>query len=371
MNSTTEALCLNDYRHDPALRLSSFAWHCFGLLAVAFGVPGHILQIILLFKKNNQKDATSLYFIGISICELVFLAGLFWLWCVNMSFTHLDPRYVLSCGVFYSVVNGSTALSNIYLASLSMDRSVMILSPMSYRLRITRSHVISRLIIIAILMIIFLTPHHFYFSYNQSSTVFFCEFSPQVNQRHIRLWVFIHAIVFVSIPSLIVCLSSFLLLYNRCQHKRLSQTTQSLSARRMEQRSILIVFISLAMFFTIVPACMLQIFVVQNRLSSRDAHCSLRWKHYKILMNIFLILSSINYASKFYVNLAISTTFRQSFLQLIGRPPVQTTKLSPLLQENELKSKNNRDHYHMVNNSTRDGKDNKAHQEPFENTPDL
>ena len=371
MNNTTEALCSNDYRHDPALRLSSFAWHCFGLLAVAFGVPGHVLQIILLFKKNNQKDAASLYFIAISICELVFLAGLFWLWCVNMSFTQVDPRHILSCGVFYSVVNGSTALSNIYLASMSMDRSIMILSPMSYRLRVTRSHVISRVIIIAILMIIFLTPHHFYFSYDQSSTVFYCEFSSHVDQRHIHLWAFIHAIVFVSIPSLIVCLSSFLLLYNRCQHKRLSQTTQSLSARRMEQRSILIVFISLAMFFTIVPGCMLQIVVVQNRLSSHDAHCSLRWKHYKILMNVFLTLSSINYASKFYIHLAISTTFRQSFLQLIGRRPVQTKKLSPLLQGTVLNTKKNLDHYNMVSNSRHDGEDNKAHQEPFGNTTDL
>lgn len=371
MNSTMEALCSNDYRHDPALRLSSFTWHCFGLLAVVFGVPGHILQIILFSKKNNQKDATSLYFIAIAICELVFLAGLFWLWCVNMSFTQLDPRHVLSCGVFYSVVNGSSALSNIYLASLSMDRSVMILSPMSYRLRITRSHVISRVIIIGILMILFLTPHHFYFFYNQSSTVFFCEFSTSVDQRHIHLWAFIHAIVFVSIPSLIVCLSSFLLLYNRCQHKRLSQTTQSLSARRMEQRSILIVFISLAMFFTIVPACMLQIFAIHNRLSSHDAHCARRWKHYKILMNVFLILSSINYASKFYVNLAISTAYRQSFLQLIGRRPVQAKKLKPLLQKNELNAKNNLDHYSTINNSTRDGKDNTPHQEPFGNTPDF
>ena len=259
MNNTTEEICLHDYRHDQAIRASSIIWHSFGLLAFVFGIPGHILQIILLSKKNNHKEATSFYFFAIAFCELVFLASLFWLWCLTMSIISLDPREVVSCGVFYSVLNGSAALSNVYLASASIDRSFMILSPMSYRLRITRSHVISRLIIIALVMMLFLTPHHFYYSYNPKSTMFLCEFSSSVDRRQIRLWAFTHAIFFVSIPSLIVCLSSFLLLHNRCQHKRLNPTTQSLTARRIEQRSILFVFISLAMFFTIVPACMLKV----------------------------------------------------------------------------------------------------------------
>jgi hypothetical protein len=229
----------------------------------------------------------------------------------------MDPREIISCGIFYGIFIGSTALSNLYLASMSIDRSLMILCPGRYRLLVTRPYVISRIIFIGLLIILLLIPHHFYLYYDPKSTLFLCEFNSSVHHRRIRLWSLIHAVLFVSIPSLVVCISSFILLHNRCQHNRTYKKSLSLSARRMHRRSILIVMFSLTVFLCLLPTCILEIFIVHDRLFHHDMYCSIRWKIYKILLNCYLAFTSIYYSSKFYIHLAISVSFRKSFVQLI------------------------------------------------------
>ncbi len=232
-----------------------------------------------------------------------------------MSFIKLDPRHVLSCGVFYTILIGSTTLSNLYLASLSIDRTIMILRPTQYRIIVTRSHVKLRLILIYIIIVILLIPHYFY--YEPRTTLFLCDFQSSVIHRKIRLWSYIHAILFVSIPSLIVCISGCILLHNRCKHKRIYKQTLSKNARRMHRRSIFIFFITLWIFLSLLPLCILEIFIVYDGYFNYDRYCSIRWKIYKILLNCFITLSLINYSMKFYVHLIMSPAFRKNFIQFI------------------------------------------------------
>jgi hypothetical protein len=247
----------------------------------------------------------------------LFSIGIFWLWSANMSFIRIDPREVLSCGIFYNILLGSTTLSNLFLASFSIDRSVMIVYPARYRSIVTQSRIILRLILITIIVIFLLIPRHFYFRYNSRTTLFLCELYPSADRRRIRLWTLMHATLFVSVPSLIICICWGILLHNRCKHKRLHKNKLSASARRMHRRSILIFLVSLWFFLSLLATGILEIWMVHERFHDLDSQCSTRWKFYKILLNCLLTLLSISYSNKFYIHLIISTTARQILIQLI------------------------------------------------------
>ncbi|CAF0949909.1 unnamed protein product [Adineta steineri] len=316
-NNTTLEMCVGNVTYDRLFHISNSIWHVVGFFGVLFGIPGHILQIIISLNKTSRKEPTSLYSIAISVVETVFLLGLFWLWCVNMSLIKTDPREVLSCGIFYNIIVGSGSLSHLYLASLSIDRSIIILDPTRYRLIVTRSHVILRIVLITFIITLLLIPHHFYFHYVPRVTIFLCDFNPSLYYRRIRIWTFIHAILLVGIPSLIVCICSAILLHNRCKHKRIYKNNFSANARRMHRHSILLFVFSLGLFLSLLPGCLLEIFIVHDRFFYDTIYCSIRWKFYRILPNFFLTLSSITYSNKFYIHLTISTTFRNGFIQLI------------------------------------------------------
>jgi hypothetical protein len=224
---------------------------------------------------------------------------------------------------------------------MSIDRSIIILYPTRYRLIVTRSHVTQRLILIYIIVFIFLIPHHFYLFYKPKSTLFLCDFHSSVNHKQIYLWTFIHAILFVSIPSIIVCISAFILLHNRCQYKRIHKNNLSSNARRMHRQAIFIFFVSLGIFFTLLPSCILEIFIVYNRFSyHNNNYCLNRWKFYKILLNCFVTLLSINYSMKFYIHLIISTSFRKNFIQFISCKTNQNlSRSSPINNENKNKQR--------------------------------
>ncbi|CAF1306233.1 unnamed protein product [Adineta steineri] len=318
MNNTALEICPSILHYHNAVHISYIVWRSCGLLCIIFGIPGHLFSIIILSNKNNRKEPTSLYFLAIACCELIFLLGISWLWFVGMSIIKTDPRQILSCGLFYSILIGSTILSNLYLASMSIDRNFIILYPTRYRLIITRQHVLKRIVLIFLITILFMIPHHFYYYYNKNTTLFICEFHKFIDRWKIHIWPFIHAILFVSIPSIITCISSIMLLHNRRKHRRLTKNILGEKARRIERNSILIVFISLALAFTTLPIVILQIFIVHDRLFNHEIYCLTRWKTYKILLNWFLTLASFSYSCKFYIRLTISRTFRKEFLQLLN-----------------------------------------------------
>ena len=77
-NNTITEICILNSRSDQLVQITSIIWQIFGLLSVIFGIPGHVLQIILLSSnKTCRKEPTSLYYIAIAICEIVFLLGLY------------------------------------------------------------------------------------------------------------------------------------------------------------------------------------------------------------------------------------------------------------------------------------------------------
>jgi hypothetical protein len=219
----------------------------------------------------------------------------------------------------------------------------MILYPIRYRSIVTVSHVIIRILFITPIVLILLIPHHFYLTYEPKLTLFICDFRLSVDERHARLWALTHAILFVSIPSLIVCISSFILLHNRCKYKRTYKKNLSPTARRIHRHAIVIFFFSLGVFLCLLPSCILQVFIVYDRLFYHNDHCSKRWKVYRILLNCFLTLLAINYSIKFYIHLIVSTSFREHFIQFItckSRPNSSSRTNSENKNEQRLLSSN-------------------------------
>jgi F0F1-type ATP synthase membrane subunit c/vacuolar-type H+-ATPase subunit K len=76
-NNTLLEICVNSINYDKSLYISRIIWYVCGFIGVIVGIPGHIFQIIISSNKTNRKQLTSIYFISIAICELVFLLGLY------------------------------------------------------------------------------------------------------------------------------------------------------------------------------------------------------------------------------------------------------------------------------------------------------
>lgn len=70
MNNTTTGF-------DNAIFISYTTWRVSVLICVLFGVPGHLFHILITLNPKNRKEATSLYFTAIAICELIYLFGLY------------------------------------------------------------------------------------------------------------------------------------------------------------------------------------------------------------------------------------------------------------------------------------------------------
>jgi len=76
-NDTALEICADNLTYDKCLHISTIIWHVFGFIGIIIGIPGNILQIIISSNKTSLKEPTTLYFIAIAICELVFLIGLY------------------------------------------------------------------------------------------------------------------------------------------------------------------------------------------------------------------------------------------------------------------------------------------------------
>ncbi|CAF3028301.1 unnamed protein product [Rotaria socialis] len=317
MNNTSIEICSDSSDYGNASHNSHIIWSICGFVFIMFGIPGNLFQILLMSNKTNRKEPTSLYWIAIAICEIIFLAGMFWLWCVSMSIIKTDPREIFSCGIFYSILIGSTILSNLYLASMSVSRARMTISPIRHRLVITRRRIFIRILSIFITVIIIMIPHHFYFYYDSKTTIFICEFYAYIDQWKIHMWPFMHAVLFVSLPSILTCISAVILLRNRYNHRKKQKNKLSESARQMERNSVVLLCISIAILFSLLPTAILEIFIVHDLLFNQRSHCTKRLKMYRILVNWFWIFSSLTYAFKFYLRLAISKAVRRDFSELI------------------------------------------------------
>ncbi|CAM4789199.1 unnamed protein product [Rotaria magnacalcarata] len=338
-NNTTWEICVSNYNYEKSIFISGIIWNISGFCCSLIGIPGHILHIMVLSKQSCPKDPTSLYYIVFTICELIFLIE------IRISHTmdiiiyrlFLYISYLIDVSkIFYCILVGSIALSNLYLAAVSIDRSIMILFPFRYRFIVTQSSVTFRIILILLIVIVLFVPHYFYLQYDAKAKLVLCNFTSSINDKQIHFTSIIHSIIFVFIPSLIVCIGSLILLKNRHQHRRTHKHSSSSTARRMHKSSVLMFLISLWFFVSLLPALIIEIFVIYDQLFFHEMLCSMRQKIYKILLNCFLICSSVNYSTKFYIHLIVSESFRMNLIQFIT-----CSNLSNASRQLRMKVKNN------------------------------
>jgi hypothetical protein len=231
-----------------------------------------------------------------------------------MSLIRFDPRLIFSCGIFYAIAIGPAIGSNVLLASLSIDRSMIVMYPTRYRVLVTRSHVFKRILLIILVIIFIMIPPHFILYHDPNSyEKFLCELRPIVRRWELHLWSFLHTILFALVPSLITCASSLILFHNRFQNRKLGARS-----RRMQTLALLIAFFSAGSLIAILPECILEAFILNDRIINPNISCSIRHIRYNILLNYFLPLMTMNYSFKFYAHLIISTPFRRDFIQLMS-----------------------------------------------------
>ncbi|CAF0727262.1 unnamed protein product [Adineta steineri] len=315
----TSTICFPDSNFAKALYITKIIWNFCGLFCVMIGLPGHVFQGIIMLNRINRKQATSFYFVAIAVYEFFYLIGVLWMRLVSMSFIRFDPRLVFSCGFFYTMISGPTIASNLLLASLTTDRSLMILYPTRYRLLMTRHHVFKRISLVTLIVVLIMIPPYFSLSYDPNlHNYFLCKLRPSFRRWETNLWPLIHTILFAFVPSLMTCISSIILLRDRFRHRRVHKRTLSIRSRRMQTLSLLIALFSLISLVSILPVGIVEVIIFNDHIVNQKSSCSMRRIRYKILLNCFLSFMSMNYSLKFYVRLIISTPFRRDFLRLIG-----------------------------------------------------
>jgi hypothetical protein len=219
----------------------------------------------------------------------------------------------------YAFIVGPTIASNLLLASLSIDRSMIVIHPTRYRLLITRCHVFKRIsLVILIVVFIMFLPHFTLYHDSNSYIQVVCDLRPVVHQWESNLWPLMHTVLFALIPSLITCISSLILFHNRFCHHPVLKRTLSARSRRIQTLSLLIAIFSVGSLIAILPVCILEVLTLNDRIANPDSSCSMRRMQYKILLNYFLSLMSMNYSFKFYAHLIISTPFRSNFIRLLN-----------------------------------------------------
>ena len=90
-----------------------------------------------------------------------------------------------------------------------------------------------------------------------------------------------------------------------------------LAVRQRHVGSIVLLFVSLVFCVSVLPICILQIFIVHDQFVPDDLWCSTQWKSYRMLLYCFLIRSLMNYLMKFYIHLIMSAAFQKHFVQFI------------------------------------------------------
>jgi hypothetical protein len=123
---------------------------------------------------------------------------------------------------------------------------------------------------------------------------------------------------FFFIPWLVACVSSTILLYNRCHHRRVHKRTLSVRTRRVQRLSLMLVLFSFSGLFVVLPVCILHILIVRNQIVNQNIKCSVQYARYRILFYWFLSLMTMNYSLKFYARLIVSSPFRRDFARIIG-----------------------------------------------------
>lgn len=243
--------------------------------------------------------------------------AIFWIWLSDFSLIDFDPRRILSCGLLYNILSGSSSASNLYVASIAADRALMVLQPTNYRRRITNFNIRLKVFLILVFVIIVQTPMNPVFSYNPQSTIFFCEFRRVEYRFYFRLLSFVQAFACVLIPSIIIFVSSMVLLVNR-QKNIFRRTNRSSPSERMRKVAVFIALGSITTGLMMIITSILCAILVHRQLYSDTLNSSEKRRTSRILLNFYFTSITVVHSIKFYFHILISERSRHIFLRIIS-----------------------------------------------------
>ncbi|CAF0728038.1 unnamed protein product [Adineta ricciae] len=318
MNNFTESLtpmAVELCKNHPYYLLGETIWRFGALICVLLGMPGHVLVIIIMLSARNRRQPVCLYFATMAIFEIIFLTIVFWLWCSSLSLAR-DPRDVLTCGTYYSLLIGSSHISTLLLTAASIDRVWIVVYPSRYSTFVTRTKALIKIILIIIIVSLVIIQYHFsvYFSYSYN----ICEYYSYAELWHGKVWPVIRLSLLAFLPCITICICSMVILRNR-YYRRPSTTSETTGSRHMRTASLLLVIYSIYYTLSVMPLNILQLFhsyFFNDRITEASQINCLKFAQWKMLMKFCLLLMAINYSNKFLVHYLISMQFRRNFWSL-------------------------------------------------------
>ncbi|CAF1537500.1 unnamed protein product, partial [Adineta steineri] len=259
----------------------------------------------------------------------------FWLWCSSL-FLIRDPRDVLTCGTYYSLIIGSSNVSTLLLTAASIDRFVIVVYPSHYSTFVTRTKALIKILCIIIFVSLLIIQYHFSFYFSYSYHV--CEYYSYAQLWHGKIWPLIRVSLLAFIPCIVICVCSMVILRNRF-YRRPSTTSETTGTRHMRTASLLLVIYSIYYTLSVIPMNILQFFHSYflnddiNITETSKIDC-VKFAQWKMLMKFCLLLMAINYSNKFIVHYLISMQFRRDVWNLLSKCTCTSERIVNILNKN-------------------------------------
>ncbi|UJR33475.1 hypothetical protein I4U23_020920 [Adineta vaga] len=321
MNNLTDSIipmAIEICKYHPYYLLGETIWRIGALICVLLGIPGHIIVIAIMFNARNRRQPICLYFATMAIFEIIFLIIVFWLWCSSLSLIR-DPRDVLTCGTYYSLLIGSSHISTLLLTTASLDRVCIVVYPTRYSTFVSRTKGLVKIIFIIIIVSLLLIQFHFSFYFSHS--YYICEYDSYAQLWHGKVWPLIRLSLLAFLPCLTICICSMVILRNR-YYRRPSTTSETTGSRHMRTASLLLVIYSIYYTLSIMPLNILQLFhsyFFNHDITETSQIDCLKFSQWKMLMKFCMLLMAINYSNKFLVHYLISIQFRRHVWNLCSK----------------------------------------------------
>ena len=231
-----------------------------------------------------------------------------------------DPRYVLTCGIYFSLTIGSSNVSTLLLTAASIDRVLIVVCPSRYSTFVTRTKALIKILLIVIFVSLLIIQYHFSFYFSYSFHV--CDYYSYAQLWHGKVWPLIRLSLLAFLPCIITCACSMVIMKNR-YYRRPSTTSETTGTRHMRTASLLLVIYSIYYTMSVMPLNILQFFHVyffnDYQLTETSEIDCLKFSQWKMLMKFCMLLMAINYSNKFIVHYCISMQFRRDVWNLFTK----------------------------------------------------
>ena len=179
------------------------------ILLIVIGYFGNIVTIIIFRQKEFQKQSTSVYFICLSIVNMILIS-----YAPLIFFPDIWTINNLTCKIFFVTQITVVKIQSWILVICSFDRLLMVTVPHNFLFRKKLSFQLAIIAIILIILIASLFPYFMFFGLvNNIHNETVCLFSPDSPS-----WVWIYgklefALLKTIFPFLIMIISSFLMFW--------------------------------------------------------------------------------------------------------------------------------------------------------------